>query len=304
MPSTRTLLEALLAEGPLVLSGGLGTELQRRGAPTPLPLWSTAPLLEAPEIVRTLHRDYVRAGARLVTANTFRTDRVTLGRAGQGARVRELNKLAVRLAREGVAQARPAYPVLVAGSLAPVEDCYRPDLVPADEQLVIEHGIKVGHLVAAGAALAMVETMNTAREARIALEACRAGNLPAMVAFTCGAGARLRSGESIAEAVAAVTPLRPLALLVNCCAPEVATEALIALRTSSDLPVGVYANGRGRPDDDQGWRFRAGTSRRRYVQHARVWLDEGATLIGGCCGTDPRTIRALARMVARRRSTT
>lgn len=289
----------LLNTGPVLLSGGLGTELLRRRVPTPLPLWATAALLERPDAVREIHADYVRAGAQLVTANTFRADRVTLAKAGLSKRTRELNKLAVQLAREGVARAAPAGPVLVAGSIAPVEDCYAPDRVPDDRTLVVEHGVRVGHLVASGAACAMVETMNTAREARIALEASAAGNLPAIVSFTCGPGAQLLSGESIVEAVGAVEELEPMAVLINCCAPAVATEALHALQGATPLPLGVYANGRGRPDDTTGWRRRGGTRDRRYIAEARRWLELGARVLGGCCGTTPRTIARLARLLGR-----
>ena len=86
-------------------------------------------------------------------------------------------------------------------------------------------------------------------------------------------------------------------MLVNCCAPDVATEALRALRAATERPVGVYANGRGRPDDAQGWAFRGGTPRRRYRRAAREWLAAGADLVVGCCGTDPRTIRDLVRLL-------
>lgn len=72
----------------VVLSGACGTELERRGAATPLPLWSAAALLEAPDLVREVHRDHVRAGADVVTANTFRTLRRTLARAGRAPRGR------------------------------------------------------------------------------------------------------------------------------------------------------------------------------------------------------------------------
>jgi len=287
-------LAAMLEAGPVLLSGAVGTELQRRGVPTPLPLWSTAPLLEAPDAVRALHAEYIAAGAQIVTANTFRTDRVTLGRLGLADRASELTALAVRLAREAVAQAKPEHAVLVAGSIAPLEDCYRPDLVPTDAVLRREHKAKAADLVAAGSDLALIETMNTAREARAALEACQAAGLPALVSFVCGAGARLLSGEGVVEALAAMTPLAPRAVLVNCCAPEMATEALVALRAATDLPLGVYANGEGGPDDEQGWTFEGGTHSRWYVQHARAWLAAGASLVGGCCGTGPRDIHALA----------
>jgi S-methylmethionine-dependent homocysteine/selenocysteine methylase len=290
-------LEAELARGPLLLSGGFGTELLRRGVPTPLPLWATDALLHAPDAVRALHADYVRAGARIVTANTFRTDRRTLASVGLADRTRELNKLAVQLAREGVAQARPAQAVFVAGSVAPVADCYDVEAVPDERTLVVEHGVRVGHLVAAGAALALVETMNTIREARAALGACRAGNLPAFVSFVCGPDGRLLSGESVTEAAQAVEELEPVAILINCCATADATRALAALLSATERPTGVYANGRGRPDEVQGWTFRGGSGRRAYVRAARTWLAMGARLLGGCCGTDPKTIHALAKLL-------
>ena len=284
----------------VLLSGACGTELERRGAKTPLPLWSGQALLDAPDLVREVHRDYVRAGAAVVTANTFRTDRRTLAKAGLAVRARDLVRTAVRLAREGVAAAAPAHAVVVAGSVAPLEDCFRPDLVPSDAELRTEHALRAGDLVAAGADLALVETMNTIREAVAALGACRAARLPAAVSFTCAPGARLLSGETLADAVAAVRPLGPVAILVNCCALVTAGEAVRELvRVVGDLPVGAYANGLGRPDDALGWRFEEGHGAgcAAYVAAATTWLDLGARWIGGCCGTTPAYVEALSRLL-------
>jgi S-methylmethionine-dependent homocysteine/selenocysteine methylase len=296
-------LEAVLAERVVLLSGACGTELERRGAATPLPLWSAAALRDAPDLVREVHEDHVRAGARVVTANTFRTDRRTLGRAGLAGEARAWTKRAVALAREAVARARPPRPVAVAGSVAPLEDCYRPDLVPGDATLRAEHGVRVGDLVSAGVDLALVETMNTAREAVAALGACRAAGLPAAVSFVCGPGARLLSGEPVAEAVAAVLASgpAPLALLVNCCAPAVATEALAAVRAAArDVRRGTYANGPGSADPERGWRSvpAPGTDVVEFLSEARRALALGATFLGGCCGTTPEHVAALARLLA------
>lgn len=287
----------------VLLSGACGTELERRGVPTPLPLWSAAALLEAPRIVREVHRDHVRAGAAVVTANTFRTDRRTLARAGVRGGARDLVRTAIRLAREGIAEAAPTHVVVVAGSVAPLEDCFRPDLVPGDAELRTEHGMRVGDLVAAGADMALVETMNTIREAVAALGACRAGRLPAAVSFTCVPGARLPSGEPVADAVAAVRDLGPLAILVNCCAVEVAGEALGAVVAAAGaIPAGVYANGLGRPDDVLGWRFEPGhgADRAAYRRAASAWLDAGARWIGGCCGTTPAYVADLRDLLDER----
>jgi S-methylmethionine-dependent homocysteine/selenocysteine methylase len=288
-------LAAHLARGPLLLSGGFGTELQRRGHPTPLPLWSTATLLEAPEAVRALHADYVRAGARLVTANTFRTGRATVAPHGHNAR--KLTRLAVELARAGIADAEIDDPVLLAGSLAPVADCYMPDLVPDEATLRAEHGLHIGALVAAGVDLVLIETMNTIREAVTALGAARAGLLPALISLHCNTDGKLLSGEDLAEAVAAVTPLQPLAILINCCAPALATTALRTLRANTHGPVGAYANGAGCADEDEGWRLTGAADDDAYAAHAADWLAAGASIVGGCCGTTPATITRLASLI-------
>src|SRR5512137_2763907 len=91
---------ARLAEGRvLLLDGATGTELQRRGVDTRLPLWSARALIEALDVLRMIHADYLQAGADIITTNTFRTHRRTLERAGYGARTRELTQLAVQLAK-------------------------------------------------------------------------------------------------------------------------------------------------------------------------------------------------------------
>lgn len=292
-------LAEMLANGPVLMSGAVGTELERRGAPTPLPLWSTAAMEAAPDLVRQVHTEYVRAGAQIVTANTFRTDRYSLRRAAREGDARALTRQAVHLAREGVAQARPEQPVLIVGSVAPLEDCYEPSRVPDATTLRIEHGVKVGSLVAAGAPAVWIETMNTIREAVTALEAAQAGALPAAVSFVCGADGALLSGEPLAEAVRAVEPLAPMAISVNCCHVDAATRAVHTLVEATDLPVGVYANGRGSMHATRGWEMRGGTTNRGYLRAARAWLDAGARLVGGCCGTTPRTIGRLRKLLDR-----
>jgi S-methylmethionine-dependent homocysteine/selenocysteine methylase len=299
----RSALDALLSRGAVLLSGACGTEISRRGVRTPLPGWSAAALRTAPDVVRDVHRDHVRAGADVVTANTFRTNRRAVAAAGLGD-ARDLTKTAVRLAREAAAGA--GRPVLVAGSVAPVEDCYRPDLVPDEATLRAEHGIHVGNLVAAGADLALVETMNAVREAVVALRACAAGGLPAAVSFVAAAGGRVLSGEPLADAVAAVRPLHPLAVLVNCCALPVATEGVAAIAgAGGGIPFGAYANGPGLAGGTDGWTFGDAHAPGGDEDHARAaagWLDLGATWLGGCCGTRPSTVARLRRLIDERRA--
>jgi S-methylmethionine-dependent homocysteine/selenocysteine methylase len=293
----------------LVLDGATGTELERRGAPIELPLWSAHALIHAPDLVRRIHADYVDAGADLLIANTFRTHRRNLDPAGWGDRAAELTRLAVSLAREATepteadrrlrAPESAAVPgwadrrVWVLGSAAPLEDCYRPDLVPEDAACRSEHAKHAEHLSAAGADAIVIETMNTVRESIAALRAAKAAGLPALVSFVCWQGARLLSGEPLREALDSVARERPLAVLVNCLPPSNVPACLAELRACG-LPFGVYSN--LSPSADPAGRVGDGTcDPADFAELAAAWRDAGARLLGGCCGTEPAHIRSLVR---------
>ncbi len=274
---------------PLLLDGATGTELNRRGVDTSLPLWSAAALLRAPDVLRQIHADYVAAGAEVITANTFRTHARNLLPAGMAHRAAELTRQAVEIARDA-ADGR----AWVAGSQAPLEDCYCPELVPSDNELADEHEQMAQHLADAGVDAIGVETHNTIREAVAATRAASATGLPVLVSFVCGVDGRLLSGETIAAAVNAVKPFEPMALLVNCIPADGAEAMLRELQGgAAEISCGVFANV-GRPDPDQGWVNTDAVDPQRYADHAERWLATGAKLIGGCCGTTPEHIRRLA----------
>ena len=290
-----SLRERLGRAPPLLLDGATGTELERRGARTQLPLWSARALLDAPELISQIHRDYVAAGAQALTANTFRTQRRTLARGGLGERAVALTSLAVALAREA-AEGAPA-PVWVLGSDPPLEDCYRPDLVPDDASLAREHAEHCELLAAAGADAILCETLGSTREALAATRAASRTGLPVLVSFICWDGARLLSGEALADAARAVSELRPSALLVNCLPPANVAACLPAL-AAAGLPFGAYAN-LGVPDDVTGFRRSDEGSPEGFAACAAGWIDAGARIVGGCCGTTPEHIRAIARSLER-----
>jgi len=277
-----------LADGPpLLLDGATGTELERRGVPTRLPLWSAAALDSHPEVVEAIHADYVAAGAELITANTFRTQRRSLEHAALGARAAELCARAVALARRAAGER-----AWVLGSAPPLEDCYRPDLVPEASALAREHAEHARALVEAGVDAILVETMNTRREAVAALEAARAAGAAALASFVCWEGARLLSGEPLSEALAAASDAGARALLVNCLPPSNAEACLDALAVAG-LPFGVYCN-LGEPEDTSGFRRSEDTAPAAFAALARGWLARGARLVGGCCGTTPAHLAAVA----------
>jgi S-methylmethionine-dependent homocysteine/selenocysteine methylase len=283
----------------LLLDGATGTELDRRGVSTALPLWSARGVIEQPDIVREIHADYARAGADIIIASTFRTTRRTIERAGRHNDIAALNNRAIRLAREGAAAGRPG--ILVAGSIAPLEDCYSPWLSPPFERALAEHREQARLLAGAGVDFLMVETMPLAAEAEAALIAARETGLDTTVGFVCGDDGRLLSGETLAEAIARVLPHEPWAILVNCSPAPVIDAALADLRVLTDLPIGGYAN-LGVANADTGWASDTAVTGAEYARRVSPWLRHGAQLIGGCCGTTPAHIAALRAMLDREQS--
>ncbi|MDZ4221422.1 MAG: homocysteine S-methyltransferase family protein, partial [Patescibacteria group bacterium] len=280
-------------DGGVLLAGACGTEIQRRGVPTPLPLWSVHALLENPEVVKQIHLDYLAAGAEVITTNTFRTTARALAKAGIGEQARELTRLASRLAREAVSGVRLDRKVLVGGSIAPLEDCYEPSLVPPLDIAYQEHREQAQNFVGSGVDFIILETFNTIQEALAAYRAVREVGFEAVVSFVTGPDGNLLSGETIAEAVKVFEPENPLALCVNCIQLPITDIALQKLAESTKLPIGIYANGEGHPHDDQGWLFTDSTNPDEYVEYAKKWQRIGATIIGGCCGTTPTYIQKL-----------
>jgi len=300
-------LKRLTEPGPILLDGATGSELTRRAVDTGLPLWSAQALVSAPEVLRQVHADYLRAGAEIITANTFRTHRRNLAHGGFGHRARELTAQAVAIARDAVwdyAAKQPGAPArFVAGSMAPLEDCYSPELVPPQEQCEREHAEMAGHLAEAGVDLILAETMNTIREAVAAVKAARATGLPVMVSFTCGSNGRLLSGESVTAAFEAVAPLGVVGVLINCTPSTTISQPFGELKASAQsvpgrtLPiVGLYAN-IGHTDDVQGWTSTDDVAPLEYAQLAASWLRQGARLVGGCCGTTPAHIGAVRAII-------
>jgi len=284
-----SLRRALASARPLVLDGATGTELERRGVRSDLPLWSSWGLLEAPGVVRAIHTEYLRAGVDALTAATFRTHARSLAAAGLEARAAELCDLAVRLAREAGEQTRQAPFVL--GSAAPLEDCYHPERVPPDDALLREHALHARHLVRAGVDAILVETINPLREGVAAARAARDAGAELLVSFVCGRGARLLSGEPLGEAIDAVAPFAPLAIGVNCLPPD-AAEACLPVLGRAPAPFLVYAN-LGAP----------GATPQGFAANARRWAEAGATCVGGCCGAGPAHLHALVGALQAARGT-
>ena len=300
-----------------VLDGAMGTELERHGMRCDLPLWSARALRENPDAVRAIHKDYIEAGADIITTNTFRTNPRAYRNAGIAGEWKNDARTACELAkaaraaagRESLSERDVGTPLsavgrpptsegcrdlLIAGSVAPVEDCFRPDLVPAQDELREEHAMLAGVLKEGGADFILAETMNSTREACVAARAAQEIGIPFAVSFVCASPSALLSGERLDDALAAICAFNPLFVAVNCRPPKEMTALLNFLRERAQLPIGVYANGWESSEDRQ---FGSTAMIERYTRFAAEWADCGAQVIGGCCGTTPRYIKGLRAVV-------
>ena len=118
----------------IIMDGGTGTELQRRGVPMEGVAWSATAMLTHPQVVRQVHEDYIRAGAGVIITNTFSTARHNLEEAGLGTRVTDINARAVTLAKEARDRAASDRRVYIAGSISTFFPGLKPELIPPAEQ--------------------------------------------------------------------------------------------------------------------------------------------------------------------------
>lgn len=267
----------------IVLDGATGTELGRRGVETRGALFSAAALLSEDGIaaLRAVHAEYVRAGAQVITANTFRTNP-----RKAGDRWAAMTALAVRIARETGAA--------VAGSIAPVADCYRPELRPAPEAARGEHAVFARALAEAGCDLLLVETVAAADEGLAAVGAAAATGLPVWVSAMAMADGRMRGGDDLRAFFREARAAGARAALINC-VPVAGVDIGLQAAADSGLPFGAYAH-MGEVDEQAGWPPTPVLSPGEYAARAGSWLARGATILGGCCGTTPAHVAALARL--------
>lgn len=291
-----------------LLDGGMGQELLRRADADPTPLWSAQVMMDQPDLVRDVHDDFIAAGADVITVNSYTATRCRLGPAGLEHDYERLQTLACELAAEARERHGDA-DVQVAGCLSPYGWTYRPELAPPFDELWPQYA-ETSALQAPHVDLILCETMGSIDEARAAVTGATTTGLPVWVSWTLrdDGSARLRSGELLTDAVEAIRPLTPAAMLVNCSTPEALTPAVPAL-AAGGVPFGAYANGFSHIVDDYApgavttvLGHRHDLDPVAYADVADDWVERGATIVGGCCEIGPEHIAELARRLGRSRA--
>ncbi len=278
-----------LRDGPVITDGAWGTEFQAAGLQPGecADLWN----LEHPERVASVARSYREAGSRVILTNTFRSNRISLAGYGAAGRVAEIN-------RAGVELSRSAGHGLVFGSIGPSGKM----LVAGDISSQELEGAFVEQATAlAGADAILIETMSDLEEATIALRAAAATGLPVVVSFAFDSGRnrdRTMMGVTPEQAARAMEQAGASAVGANCGSGiEAFAPVCRRMRESTNLPLWMKANA-GLPSPGTSGAPTYSATPEDFASQAAGLIEAGASFVGGCCGTTPEFIRALATVVA------
>jgi 5-methyltetrahydrofolate--homocysteine methyltransferase len=288
-----TFLSALRSGRILVADGATGTNYQARGLERGM-----APeqwLFEAPEKVIRLHRDFVEAGANIILCNTFGATSLRLKDAGLEGRAPEVNRRAVALARQAIAGEQ----VWIAGSMGPTGQLLEPYGPLLRDEAIAAFAEQASALEEGGVDLLVVETQFDLGEATAAIEGARSKtNLPIICSFSFDMGTRTMMGLQPAGVARELTALNLDAIGVNC--GRSLEENLVALREMravTDKPLWMKPNaGLPRMMDDDVAIY--DVSPAMMGEQAGLWIEAGAQIVGGCCGTSPAHLKEIAKVAS------
>lgn len=276
-----------------LLDGGMGQELVHRAGDKPTPLWSTQVMIDHPGMVAGVHRDFTAGGATVATTNTYAIHHDRLMDTPMEGQFKALHKTAIAEAKDSGAKR-------IGGSIGPLGASYRTDVMPPHAEAVARYA-EVAKQLGDDVDFIICETVVSLDHTRAILEGAQAAGKPIWIAFSVPDhdGTLLRSGEKLADAIALAGVAE--AVMVNCSAPETIPAALAVLATSGK-PYGAYANGfetitqgfLGDKPTVDALKMRNDFTPALYAEHAMAWVDQGATIIGGCCEVSPAHIAEIA----------
>ncbi|SBS31848.1 Homocysteine S-methyltransferase [Marinomonas spartinae] len=289
-----------------ILDGGMGRELERHGAPFKQPEWSALAMMEAPDIVKVIHKGYITSGARVITTNSYALVPFHIGEEVFKARAYELAELAGKKAREAADES--GTPTKVAASIAPMFGSYRADLYQAERVEELATPLIKAQNDYVDIWLCETQSMiDEPTKIKAIVDKVDTEHKPFWVAFTLEDSKPteeplLRSGERVVEAVKAMEVIGVNAILFNCSQPEIIGEAIKltkAILQNKAIQIGAYANAfppqpKNATANESLNALRQDLTPPAYLQWAQQWIQDGATLIGGCCGIGPEHIQVLA----------
>lgn len=296
-----------------ILDGGMGRELEKRGAPFKQPEWSALAMMVTPEIVKEVHRTFIAGGASVITTNSYALVPFHIGEKRFKDQGMALAACAGEMARAAVNESQGSS--RVAGSLPPLFGSYRADLYQPER--VVEIATPLIEGLSPHVDLWLCETQSAIAEPiriKSLMDRLEMQKKPFWVSFTLEDSqltgeTLLRSGETVDDAVKAMAAANVDAILFNCCQPEVISRAIkstgrqLASSGTKNIVIGAYANAfppqlKDATANEVLSEIRTDLTPGSYLDWARQWVEDGATLIGGCCGIGPEHIAVLSENLA------
>jgi methionine synthase I (cobalamin-dependent) len=273
---------------PLILDGAIGSLLQQNGVKPDKRLWMSIANITHPELVIKIHRDYIDAGADIITTNTFRTNPAAakgLSEYTPG----QLVKRAVKLAKKGTGN----LPVLIAGSNAPAEDCYQVERTISKHELAQNHKKHIDLLMECGVHFILNETHSHFDEIKIISKYCDKNDIPYLMSLFFTDELKLLSGEKLSETLKFLNDSNALALGFNCVLPSTMEKAKNLTKFPANW--GLYLNcGDGSFSDTD---IKCGISPITYSDEINKYLKLSPAYIGACCGSSPAHIKGIKKML-------
>ena len=276
-----------------VLDGATGTNLQKRGLPI-----GTAPetwLFENPAGISKLYSDFVEAGSNIILTCTFGGNRTRLAHANLTEKIVEVNQTAVQLAKEVTHNKN----VLVAGSLGPTGEMMQPFGTLSEDEVFDIYQQQAKILIAAGVDLLVIETQFDLNEAQAAVQAVRSSDteIALVCSFSYDRGVRTMMGVKPVQVAEIFNDLPVDAIGINCGKSlEDNLSVLKTLKENTTKPIWFKPNA-GLPTSNADGSTSYDVTPEMMGNQAINWIAEGARLVGGCCGTSPEHLAAIARMV-------
>tara|TARA_Y100000590_G_scaffold93439_2_gene105862 strand:+ start:5220 stop:6122 length:903 start_codon:yes stop_codon:yes gene_type:complete len=286
--------------------GAMGTELRARGVEVPShidSIWSALAVKKAPKEIEQIHLDYIEAGSDYITINNYTVTRPILSRENMEDELESLTIESIKLARQAISKSNNEE-IKILGTLPPLETSYRADLILDEDEMNKQYSELV-NILKNEVDIIICETMASALEAKCALKAALKANMPVWVSWTLHGDKEdtLPSGENINEAFKSLKGLDADAYLINCCAANLVGPSLKNLKELTDSPIGAYANAENinkekvlsnaETAEERHWESTIKINEKSYLNEVKLWIEEGASIVAGCCRTRPSYIKEL-----------
>ena len=270
---------------PLILDGAMGSLLQQMGAKADSKMWMSLLNLDKPGMVLKAHKQYVQAGADIITTNTFRTNPIAVNKYGKSINIQKLVRESVGLAMA----AAKDLPVFIAGSNPPAEDCYQYERKVSIKELKANHFKHIDLLMESGCNFILNETQNHFDEIKIICNYCSKNNVPYVLSIFFDEYYKLYSGENISDVLKYIIDYFPLAIGINCVKPHTFLKYFNRLKINYNW--GLYLNcGKG---EFANINIVSGVTPNGYLSTIKKALIKSPSFVGACCGSTPAHIKMI-----------